>query len=307
MKAVITTKYGPPEVLQIREVNKPTPRENEVLIKVKSIAVTSGDCRMRAFKIPKWYFWIPMRLALGICKPRKPIQGLWLAGEIEEIGKGVTQFKIGQQVIARTVALQFGANAEYLCLPENGIIVLKPINITFEEAVSLPFGGLAALHFLKKANIKKGDKLLVYGASGAVGTSAVQLGNYFGADVTAVCGTENIDMVKNLGAQKTIDYKKEDFTNCNERFDIVFDAVGFINRSIAKKILKPNGKFVSVITSGMAEDRVSDLNYFTELVEKGKLRPVLDRCYPFEQIVEAHRYVDTGHKKGNVAIRVGKK
>jgi NADPH:quinone reductase-like Zn-dependent oxidoreductase len=304
MKAIITTKYGSPEVLEIREVDKPNPKKNEVLIKVKAIAVTSGDCRMRAFNPPYWFFRIPMRLMLGIFKPRKPIQGLWLAGEIEETGNEVKHFNVGQQIYARTVDLIFGANAEYVCLPENAIIGLKPSNLTFEEAISIPFGGMTALHFLKKSSIKKGDKILVYGASGSVGTSVVQLGNYFGAEVTAVCSTENIELVKNLGAQKTIDYKKEDLTDCKEKFDIVFDAVGHINRSIIKKMLKPNGKFVSVITSGHAQGGVNELNYLTELAEKGQLRPVIDRCYPFEQIVDAHRYVDKGHKKGNVILTV---
>jgi NADPH:quinone reductase-like Zn-dependent oxidoreductase len=307
MKAIITTKYGPPEVLEIREVDKPNPKKDEVLIKVKAIAVTSGDCRMRAFKIPKWYYWIPMRLSLGIYKPRKPIQGLWLAGEIEEIGNAVTTFKMGQLVYGRTVDLKFGANAEYICLPENAIMGLKPKNLTFEEAVSIPFGGITALHFLRKANIKNCDKILVYGASGSVGSSAVQLANYFGAEVTAVCGTENIEWVKKLAAQKTIDYKKENLTDCKELFDIVFDAVGYINRSIARKILKPNGQFVSVITSGHADDGVKELHYLTELAEKGHLKPVVDKCYPFDQIVEAHKYVDKGHKKGNVVITVNEK
>ena len=304
MKAILTTKYGSPDVLEIREVDKPNPMKNEVLIKVKAIAVTSGDCRIRAFNTPKWYFWVPMRLMLGIFKPRKPIQGLWFAGEIEKTGNEVNKFKIGQKVYARTLDLNFGANAEYVCLPENAIIGLKPSNITFEESVSIPFGGITALHFLKKATIRKGHKLLVYGASGSVGSSAVQLAKYFGAEVTAVCSTPNIEWVKNLGADKAIDYKKEDFIVCKERFDIVFDAVGFINHSISKKILKPNGQFVSVISSGHTKGGVKELNYLTELVEKGHLKPVIDKIYPFEQMVEAHRYVAKGHKKGNVAITV---
>ena len=307
MKAIITTKYGTPDVLKIAEVKKPKPKKNDVLIKVKAIAVTSGDCRMRAFNPPYWFYRIPMRLMLGIFKPRKPIQGLWLAGEIEEIGNEVKHFNVGQQIYARTVDLIFGANAEYVCLPVNAIIGLKPKNMTCEESVSIPFGGMTALYFLKKSKIKKGDKILVYGASGSVGTSAVQLGKYFGAEITAVCSSENIELVKTLGAHKTIDYKKEALTDCKDKFDIVFDAVGHINRSIIKKILNPNGKFVSVITSGHAQGGVKELNYLTELAEKGQLRPVIDRCYPFERIVEAHRYVDNGHKKGNVVISVNGK
>jgi NADPH:quinone reductase-like Zn-dependent oxidoreductase len=302
MKAVLTTKYGPPEVLKITEVKKPFPKKNELLIKIMSIAITSGDCRMRAFNPPFWYLIIPMRLTLGILKPRNPIQGLWLAGEIAEIGNKVNKFKIGQQIYGRTLDLKLGANAEYICLPEDCIIGLKPQNLTYEEAVSIPFGGLTALYFLKIANIKKGDKVLIYGASGAVGISAVQLGKYFGAEIYAVCGHENMELVKKYGADKVIDYKKENIKDIKDRFDIVFDAVGKINKSIGEKLLIPEGRYISVVTSGHSKGGRSELNYLTELVEKNNLKPVIDKCYPFEQIVEAHRYVDKGHKKGNVVI-----
>lgn len=304
MKAIFTTAYGSPDVLEIREIDKPVPKKNELLIKIRSVAVTSGDCRLRAFTPPNWLLWVPMRLVLGLTRPRKPVQGLWLAGEIEDKGPNVTEFKIGQEIYARTIDLQFGANAEYVCLPESAIIDLKPGNISFEEAVSIPFGGMTALHFLRKAGIKNGDSLLVYGASGSVGTSAVQLGKYFGAVVTAVCSTGNIEMIRNLGADKIIDYKKEKFTDCNSVFDIVFDAVGYINRSAAKKILKPNGRFISVLTSGHAKLNVKNLKYLTQLVENEHLKPVVDKCYSFCQIKEAHRYVDSGHKKGNIVITV---
>ncbi|WP_040951085.1 NAD(P)-dependent alcohol dehydrogenase [Gorillibacterium massiliense] len=307
MKAIITTRYGSPEVLQIKEVEKPHPRKNEVLIQVRAIAVTSGDCRLRAFNPPNLISSIPMRLMIGIFKPRRPIQGLWLAGVIEETAESVNQFKIGQPVYARTLDLKFGANAEYVCLPENAIIGLKPGSLTFEEAVSIPFGGLSALHFLKKSNINKGDTILIYGASGSVGTSAIQLANYFGAEVTAVCSTENMEWVKKLGVDKTIDYKKEQLTNCKDRFDIVFDAVGYIDRSVVKRLLKPTGNFVSVIHSGHAQSGVKELNFLTDLVEKGQLKPVIDKCYSFEEMIEAHRYVDKGHKKGNVVIKVNEK
>lgn len=304
MKAIITTKYGSPEVLEIREIEKPTPKKNELLIKIKTIAVTSGDCRMRAFNTPLWYMKIPMRLMLGIFKPRKPIQGLWLSGEIEKTGTETKKFSVSQQIYARTLDLKFGANAEYICLPEDCIIGLKPINLTFEEAVSIPFGGITALYFLRKTNIKKGDKVLIYGASGSVGISAVQLGKYFGAEIYAVCSDENMELVKKYGADKAIDYKKERINDIKDRFDIVFDAVGKINKSIGEKLLKEKGNYISVITSGHAQGGSTELNYLTELVEKNYLKPVIDNCYPLEQIVDAHRYVDKGHKKGNVVITI---
>jgi len=209
MKAVFTTKYGPPEVLKIEEVEKPLPKKNELLIKIKAIAVTSGDCRMRAFNIPKWHYKIPMRIMLGIIKPRKPIQGLWLSGEIEKAGTETTKFSVNQQIYARTLDLNFGANAEYICLPEHCIMGLKPENLTFEEAVSIPFGGITANYFLRKANIKKGDKALIYGASGSVGISAVQLGKFLGAEINEVCNSVNFDLVEKYGADSFIDLKKK--------------------------------------------------------------------------------------------------
>jgi NADPH:quinone reductase-like Zn-dependent oxidoreductase len=303
MKAIICTKYGPPEVLKIMDVEKPSPKNNEVLTRIYATTVSSGDCRMRSFKVPL-SLWLPARIALGLRKPRKPIQGLWLAGEIEETGNEVNKFKIGQQIYARTLDLKLGANAEYICLPEDCIIGLKPKNLTYEEAVSIPFGGITALYFLRKTNIKKGDKVLIYGASGSVGISAVQLGKYFGAEIYAVCSNENIELVKKYGADKAIDYKKESINDIKDRFDVVFDAVGKINKSIGEKLLKEKGNYISVITSGHAQGGSTELNYLTELVEKNYLKPVIDKCYPFEQIVEAHRYVDTGHKKGNVVITI---
>lgn len=307
MKAIITTKYGGPEVLKLVEVDKPTPKKNEVLIKIKSIAVTSGDCRMRAFNPPYWYFSIPMRLMLGIFKPRKPIQGLWLSGVIEKQGGNVTKFREGQQIYARTLDLKFGANAEFICLPENCIIGIKPTNLSFEESVSIPFGGMTALHFLKKVNIKKGDKVLIYGASGSVGVAAVQLGKYYGSEIHGVCSAGNIDLVRYNGADYVIDYKEKDISDSSEKFDIVFDAVGKINKSTAKKILKEDGRFVSVYSSGHAQGGSKELDYMTELAEKEILKPVIDKIYPFEQIVDAHKYVDTGHKKGNVVLTLNEK
>ena len=304
MRAIVTTKYGSPEVLQIQEVEKPQPRKNEVLIRIQAIAVTSGDCRLRAFNPPNWFLGLLMRLMIGIFKPRKPIQGLWLAGVIEETGQSAAAFQIGQSVYARTLDLKFGANAEYICLPTTAIIGLQPRNLTFEEAVSIPFGGMTALHFLNESKLKRGDKILVYGASGSVGTSALQLGKYYGAEVTAVCSTANLEWVKELGADHTIDYTKESLTDNEQRYDIVFDTVGFLSRSLGKQLLRPNGRFVSVIHSGHAQGGVKQLRLLTELAENGHLKPVIDRCYPFEEMAEAHRYVEKGHKKGNVVIQV---
>lgn len=299
MKAIIYTKYGPPNVLKLQGVQKPTPKKNEVLVKIHATSVTTGDCRMRNFTSPL-LFWIPMRIVLGIRKPRNPILGVELAGEIEEIGTDVTQFKKGDSIFALT-GLHAGAYAEYTCVHESGLITLKPNNLTYEEAATIPFGGTSALHFLRKGNIKKGQKVLIYGASGSVGAAAVQLANHFGATVTAVCSSLNFDLVTSLGADNVIDYTREDFTKQGERYDIIFDAVGKYKKSLCTNTLTPNGKYVSV-DGAMAKVSKDDMILLKELAETEKLKPVIDRTYRLEEISEAHMYVEKGHKKGNVSI-----
>jgi len=301
MKAIICTKYGPPEVLQLKEVEKPVPRKNDVCIKIFATAVTASDCIVRGFKVPI-IFWIPMALAVGFPKPRQPILGMVFAGEVESVGKNVKSFKKGDQVFGFD-RFAFGTYAEFKCMPEEGMVTIKPTNVTYEEAAAIPFGGLLALHYLKKGNIQSGQKILIYGASGAVGTSAIQLARYFGAEVTGVCSTTNLELVKLLGADTVIDYTKEDFTRNGELYDFIFDAVGKRKSSKIqfKKALTPKGKYLSV-DDGHPKHHIEDLISLKELVEAGKIKPVIDRRYPLEQIVEAHRYVDKGHKKGNVII-----
>jgi NADPH:quinone reductase-like Zn-dependent oxidoreductase len=305
MKAIVCTKYGPPEVLQLAEVEKPAPKNNEVLIKIFATAVTASDCIVRGFNLPAWKpMGLMMRLVIGFSKPRNPILGMVLAGEVESAGKDVKRYKKGDQVYAFTVR-RFGTYAEYMCLPENGVMAGKPSNLTYEEAAAIPYGGMIALQFLKKGNIQSGQKVLVYGASGANGTSAVQLARHFGAIVTGVSSTTNLKLVNSLGADRVIDYTKEDFTNELELYDFIFDAVGKRKSSNfqGKSALTPNGKYISVDDES-PKLHVEDLIYLTELVEAGKLKPVIDRIYPLGQMAEAHRYVDKGHKKGNVVIRV---
>jgi NADPH:quinone reductase-like Zn-dependent oxidoreductase len=302
MKAIVASKYGGPEVLQLKEVEKPTPKDNEILIKVHATTVTAGDHRMRSFDVPP-LFWLPARITLGFTKPKQPIYGMELAGEVESIGQNVTRFKPGDQVFASTLTENFGAYAEYKCLPEQAMIAIKPANITYEEAAALPIGATTALRLLRKGNIKRGQKVMIYGASSSVGTYAVQLAKYFGAEVTGVCSTSNIEMVKSLGADHVIDYTKEDVVSGEERYDVIFDPVAKFPKSQHVKILKPNGIFVTMAKLSTKEG-MENLVLIKELIEAGAIKAVIDRCYPLEQMVDAHRYVDAGHKRGNVVITV---
>ncbi|MFZ3591266.1 NAD(P)-dependent alcohol dehydrogenase [Bacillus sp. DJP31] len=320
MKAIVATKYGSPDVLQLKEVEKPMPKDNEILVKVLATTVNVGDCRMRSFTVPP-LFWLLGRIALGFRKPRSPIFGMELAGVVEEVGKDVTRFKAGDQVFASTFKVNFGAHAEYKCLSEEGAVVEKPNNISYEEAATLSIGANTALYFLKKGNIQLGNKVLIIGASGSVGTFAVQLAKYFGTEVTGVCSTGNVEMVKSLGADKVIDYTQENFTKNGETYDIIFDAAGKTTLSQCKSSLKNKGYYLHTgmvgsevkvlwdrvttdkkVIGGTAVPNKEELIFLKELTETGRLKPVIDRCYPLEQLAEAHRYVDQGHKKGNVVI-----
>ena len=306
MKAIVYEKYGPPEVLQLKEIDKPVPKDNEVLIKVHASTVHVGDVRMRKFDVPPAE-WLMAKFFLGIFKPRRKILGMELAGEIKEVGKDVKQFKKGDQVYASTLWSNFGGYAEYNCMPEDKVLALKPTNMTYEEATTIPNSGITVLKILRKANIQKGQKVLIYGVSGSTGVTALQIVKSYGAEVTGVCSTSNIEMVESLGADKVIDYKKEDFTQSGEKYDVIFDAVGKMDKS-GKELLKKTGIFLDVHKDSGGMGKASEVRgYLTilkELCEAGKFKAVIDKIYSMEEIVEAHEYVETGRKKGNVVIKI---
>ena len=302
MKAIVWTKYGSPDVLQLKEVEKPVPDDDEILVKIYASTVTRGDVIIR--KIPRLIL-VPMGILFGF--KAKKITGHEFSGEVELVGKNVELFKKGDQVFGTTTGLSSGGNAEYVCIPEKwkmGMVTIKPSNISFEEAAAVPIGGMTALQILRKGKIKEGQSVLIYGASGSVGTYAVQLAKYFGAEVIGVCSTHNLELVKSLGADMVIDYTKEDFnfTKNDQTYDVIFDAVRKASSSRCKSSLKKDGIFLSVRSA--TSENTEDLNFLKELIEKGKLIPVIDKSYPLEQTAEAHRYVDKGHKKGNVVITV---
>jgi NADPH:quinone reductase-like Zn-dependent oxidoreductase len=321
MKAIVWTKYGPPDVLELQEVEKPTPKDNEVLIKTYAATVTAGDCEARAFKF-SMMFWLPLRIMFGIISPRIQILGQELAGEIEAVGNDVERFKEGDQVFAAT-GPGFGAYAEYKCLPDKYAMAIKPTNMTFEEAATVPIG-LDSLHFVRKGKIQSGEKVLINGAGGSIGTFAVQLAKYHGAEVTGVDSSAKLDMLRSIGADHVIDYTQEDFTKRGETYDVIFDVVGGSSFSRCVKSLNRNGRYLlanprlflmvrglwTSITSskkvitGLASYKTEDLVFLKELIEAGKLKTVIDRRYPLEQTAEAHRYVETGQKLGNVVITV---
>jgi NADPH:quinone reductase-like Zn-dependent oxidoreductase len=324
MKAIVCTKYGSPDVLQLQELEKPTPGDHEVLIKIHCATVTAGDCEMRRFDIPRW-IWLPLRLYMGILKPRIKILGQELAGEIEATGKAVTQFKKGDAVFAPT-KMSLGAHAEYICLPGEYAIALKPAHISYEEAATIPTGGLNALHFIRKSKIQPGQSVLINGAGGSIGTYGIQMAKSLGAEVTAVDSGRKLKTLRLIGADHVIDYTKEDFSKSDKKYDIIIDIVGKHSFSRCVRALKPmgvcimanprlsgmlRGLWVSMTTGkkvvpALAAYKTEDLNYLKELIETGKIKPVIDRTYPLEQMAEAHRYVDDGYKTGNVVITIAR-
>lgn len=323
MKAIVYERYGPPDVLQLKDVPKPMPKDNEVLIRTRATTVTSGDRRVRSLDVPAG-FGIISRLLLGVFKPKQPILGTELAGDVESVGKDVSKFKVGDQVFAFTGS-RMGCYAEYKCMPEDGPVALKPANLTYDEAAAMSFGGTTALDFFRRGNLQRGERVLVNGASGAVGTAAVQLAKHFGAEVTGVCSAANVELVRTLGADHVIDYTREDFTKNGETYDVIVDTAGTARFSRSSRSLKEKGRLLMVlgglsdmvqkpwvsvtsskkIIAGPVSERAEDVRLLATLAEAGEFKPVIDRRYPFEQIAEAHRYVDTGRKRGNVVITLG--
>ena len=328
MKAIVWTRYGPPDVLQLKEVETPTPKDNEVLIRIRATTVTAGDCELRGLKVPL-YLSLVMRLWRGLIKPRgTAILGTELAGDIEAVGKDVTLFKVGDQVFG-SAGMNFGANAEALCLPERpgnmeGGVAIKPATMTYEEAAAVPFGGRDSLHFLRKGNLQPGQTILINGAGGSIGTFAIQLAKYFGTEVTAVDSTGKLDLLRDMGADHVIDYTQEDFTRSGKTYDVIFDVVGKSPFSRSIRSLEDNGTYLlanprprhmirglwtsmrssKTVVFEAASPTTADLVFLRGLIEAGKIRSAIDRCYPLERIAEAHRYIETGAKQGNVVITV---
>jgi len=325
MKAIVYTKYGSPDVLQLKEVEKPTPKDDEVLIKVHASEVTKADCEMRSFNFQVKWFWLPLRFALGLIKPKKQILGGYFSGEVESVGKDVSKFMMRDQVFGAT-KLRLGAYGEYVCLPAGYTLVPKPYNVSFEEAAAVPLGGLNALHFLRKANIQKGEKVLVNGAGGSIGTFGVQIAKRMGAEVTAVDSTIKEEMLRRIGADHFIDYTKEDFTKCGQSYDVIFSMVAKSSYSKCVKALKSKGRYLmanprvfdmlrSVLTSkftdktaifAFARETEEELLTLKEMIEEGEIKPIVDQIYSFEQSAEAHRRVETEKRLGTVVISAEK-
>ncbi|MDN3204083.1 NAD(P)-dependent alcohol dehydrogenase [Algoriphagus sediminis] len=304
MKAAVYQHYGPPEEIEIKEVPKPKPKENEILVKIFATSVTSGDVRLRKSDFPP-LFWLPARIIFGLFTPKKKVLGHEFSGVVEEVGSSITKFEVGQEVFGTATLLPNGSYAEYICVPEtwkHGVIEHKPKGVSHEKSATLPVGCMTAMFLLEKAKAQSTQKILIYGASGSVGSFAIQLAKNMGLEVTAVCSTEKIEMVKELGAYHVIDYKKEDFTRSGKSFDVVFDSVGKSSKSQGRKVLKNGGSFVSV--NMMTKERSEHLLKIKKLAEEGKIKAYIDKTFTLDQIVEAHRYVETGRKSGNVAIKI---
>ena len=305
MRAVICTRYGPPEVLRLEELETPTPQKNELRIRIFATAVTSSDCYLRGLNLT-FAYRIMARIALGWTAPRRNVLGMVLSGEVDAVGPEVRSFKAGDQVFGFNRHL-FGTYAEYVCWPEDGLLATRPADLSDAEAAAIPYGGLLALHCLRRANVQAGQRVLVYGASGAVGTSAVQLARRFSAEVTGVCSTANLELVRSLGATTVVDYTTEDFSESGQRYDLIFDAVEKKKSAAGlrrcDRALASGGKRLSV-DDGAPKLLAKDLMLLGELAGRGEIRPVIDRCYPLEELAEAHRYVDKGHKRGNVVVSV---